>query len=71
MAPVVCDFDLMARLAAYSVEDNYEVHGGDDPAQPKIVVTPCNKDEEEFNARLTSMPHTPRPPLEEEDEDTQ
>lgn len=25
MAPVVCDFDLMARLAAFSMEDTYEV----------------------------------------------
>lgn len=54
----------MARLAAYSVEDNYEVHGGDNPEQPKIVVTPCKKGEDDFDIKLTSMPHTPRPPLE-------
>lgn len=70
MAPVVCDFDLMARLAAYSVEDDYEVHGGgDDSDQPKIVVTPCKQelgvDDEETLSKL-SRAHTPRPPLPEE-----
>uniref|UniRef100_A0A915DWU4 Uncharacterized protein n=1 Tax=Ditylenchus dipsaci TaxID=166011 RepID=A0A915DWU4_9BILA len=40
MAPVICDFDLMARLAAFTVEDNYELHEGDN-GQPAIIVTPC------------------------------
>lgn len=52
----------MARLAAYSVEDNYEVHGGDDPAQPKIVITPCKKAEMDLSTKFP-LPHTPRPPL--------
>lgn len=42
MAPVICDFDLMARLAAFTVEDNYELHSGDsENGQPAIVVTPA------------------------------
>jgi hypothetical protein len=73
MAPVVCNFDLMARLAAYTVDDKYEVHGGD-PNQPKIVVTPAkNADELEADASAAALsglstptkgaiPHTPRPP---------
>lgn len=63
MPPVICDFDLMSRLAAYSVEDNYEVHGGDDPAQPKIVVTPCKKGENEGSPSKIPLVHTQRPPL--------
>ncbi|KAE9556212.1 hypothetical protein FO519_000551 [Halicephalobus sp. NKZ332] len=66
MAPVVCDFDLMSRLAAYSVEDKYEVHGGDDN-QPTIIVTPAAKEEltsglETPFSGKNSLPHTPRPP---------
>jgi|UniRef100_A0AC35GQZ2 hypothetical protein len=68
MAPVVCSFDLMSRLAAHSVEDKYEVHGGD-PNQPKIVVTPAKNSESEvavlsgiLSPTKGSIPHTPRPP---------
>ena len=66
MAPVVCDFDLMSRLAAYAVDDKCEVHGGDNN-QPTIIVTPAAK--EEFTSGLqtpfsgkASVCHTPRPP---------
>ncbi|KAI6191765.1 hypothetical protein M3Y97_00263400 [Aphelenchoides bicaudatus] len=62
MAPVVCDFDLMARLAAYSVEDSYEVHAGDGP---KIVVIPCKQEGEDASEKMPPI-HTPRPPLEEQ-----
>ena len=66
MAPVVCDFDLMSRLAAYSVEDKCEVHGGDDN-QPTIIVTPAAKDELTSGIQTpysgkASVLHTPRPP---------
>lgn len=45
MAPVVCDFDLMARLAAFTVEDDYELHSGNEAdGQPAIVVTPAVAD---------------------------
>jgi hypothetical protein len=69
MAPVVCDFDLMARLAAYSIDDKYEVHEGD-ANQPAIVVTPAVADREktpsspiisEIEAKEV-LPRTPRPP---------
>lgn len=78
MPPVVCDFDLMARLAAYSVDDRYELHGGDEH-QPSIIVTPVTKDGLEQESPSDSphsgkiprdatgfRPHTPRPPLPEE-----
>lgn len=45
MAPVVCDIDLMARLASLAVDDKekYEVYEGDEQQRrPSIVVTPCN-----------------------------
>ena len=67
MAPVVCNFDLMARLAAFSIDDNYEVHGGD-AGQPAIVVTPCKVDgDDEIEIETPKhekigLPHTPRPP---------
>ncbi|CAD5234644.1 unnamed protein product [Bursaphelenchus xylophilus] len=64
MAPVICDFDLMAKLAAYSVEEDYEVHGGD-PSHPTIVVTPVKIGEDEekpMRCPPTPLPHTPRPP---------
>lgn len=70
MAPVVCNFDLMSRLAAYSVEDKYEVHEGDE-SQPTIVVTPAAKEEVVITSALAtpagkpSLPHTPRPPKKE------
>lgn len=58
----------MSRLAAHSVEDKYEVHGGD-PNQPKIVVTPAKNSEPEvavlsgiLSPTKGSIPHTPRPP---------
>ncbi|GMT19414.1 hypothetical protein PFISCL1PPCAC_10711, partial [Pristionchus fissidentatus] len=58
MAPVVCSFDLMARLAAFAVEDTYEVHSGDD-SMPRIVVSPC---ETPIDAPSSiEMPRTPRP----------
>lgn len=42
MAPVVCDFDLMSRLAALTVDDKYELFEGDEQQRrPSIVVTPC------------------------------
>uniref|UniRef100_A0A7E4W623 Calcipressin-1 n=1 Tax=Panagrellus redivivus TaxID=6233 RepID=A0A7E4W623_PANRE len=82
MAPVVCNFDLMSRLAAYSVDDKYEVHGGD-PSQPTIVVTPAGvvepvapiteaETEEEESQPPSAygkveIPHTPRPPKRELD----
>lgn len=73
MAPIVCNFDLMARLAAFSIDDNYEVHAGDD-GQPSIVVTPYKVDgeEDDVETKLGSpkqpkieLPHTPRPPKKE------
>ena len=42
MAPVVCDLDLMARLASLAVDDKYELYEGDEQQRrPSIVVTPC------------------------------
>uniref|UniRef100_A0A0M3HQL1 Calcipressin n=2 Tax=Ascaris TaxID=6251 RepID=A0A0M3HQL1_ASCLU len=61
MAPVVCSFDLMARLAAFTVEDTYEVFGGDDD-KPKIVIHPASEADEEVMPSQSSMPRTPRPP---------
>lgn len=40
MAPVICDFDLMSRLASFTVDDKYELHSGEN-GQPAIIVTPC------------------------------
>ena len=56
----------MARLAAYTVDDKYEVHGGDG-SQPTIIVTPAAKEElasglETPSSGRASLPHTPRPP---------
>ncbi|KAH7731204.1 Protein RCN-1 [Aphelenchoides avenae] len=79
MPPVVCDFDLMARLAAYTVDDKYEVHSGDEQ-QPSIIVTPVTKGEygdDDSQPDTPSSghiprdatgyrPHTPRPPLPED-----
>lgn len=74
MAPVICDFDLMARLAAFTVEDNYELHSGDlVNGQPAIVVTPAvttadpllnvNILDTASNVRERNvLPHTIRPP---------
>lgn len=42
MAPVVCDLDLMARLASLAVDDKFELYEGDEhQRRPSIVVTPC------------------------------
>ncbi|KAI6244175.1 Calcipressin-like protein [Aphelenchoides fujianensis] len=69
MAPVVCDFDLMSRLAAYSVEDDYEVHEGH-ADQPTIVVSPCKFPPgggaisgSESPVDRPPRARTPRPPL--------
>ncbi|VDK57275.1 unnamed protein product [Anisakis simplex] len=62
MAPVVCNFDLMARLAAFTIDDNYEVFGGD-VDKPKIVIHPAESAEDEaIIPPQASLPHTPRPP---------
>lgn len=77
MAPVICDFDLMSRLAAFTVDDKYELHSGEN-GQPAIVVTPCvlpgnqtfdNSNYESENSTPLSPgltrklpPQTPRPP---------
>lgn len=63
----------MARLAAFTVEDNYELHSGDSiNGQPAIVVTPAlsipdpslhsnsTPDSSPFKAH-GNLPHTPRP----------
>lgn len=60
MAPVVCNFDLMAKLAALTIEDTFEVYEGDGH-KPKIVIHPANEDGELMPAQST-MPKTPRPP---------
>ncbi|VDO40021.1 hypothetical protein V3C99_002426 [Haemonchus contortus] len=58
MAPVICNFDLMARLASFALEDKYEVHNGDE-STPAIVVHPC---ETPLDAPSSiEMPRTPRP----------
>lgn len=42
MAPVVCNLDLMARLASLAVDDKFEVYEGDEQQRrPSIIVTPC------------------------------
>uniref|UniRef100_A0A1I7Z7C8 Calcipressin-2 n=1 Tax=Steinernema glaseri TaxID=37863 RepID=A0A1I7Z7C8_9BILA len=67
MAPVVCNFDLMSRLAALTVEDTYKVHDGDD-SLPTIMVHPCKEegdDDDSLKIRV-DRPHTPRPPMPEE-----
>lgn len=62
MAPVVCSFDLMAKLAAFSVEDKYEVYEGDED-KPKIVIHPADEaDDMEMPPAQSTMPRTPRPP---------
>ena len=39
---MVCDLDLMARLASLAVEDKYELYEGDGSGRrPSIIVTPC------------------------------
>ncbi|KAF8357165.1 rcan-1 [Pristionchus pacificus] len=60
MAPVVCSFDLMARLAAFAVDDQYEVHTGDD-SMPRIIVSPCETPLETPSS--IEMPRTPRPQM--------
>ncbi|KAI1729965.1 calcipressin domain-containing protein [Ditylenchus destructor] len=55
MAPIVCDFDLMARLAAFTVEDNYELHGGEN-GQPAIIVTPAGgRDRDQTPAEMPEV----------------
>uniref|UniRef100_A0A914WMC7 Calcipressin-like protein n=1 Tax=Plectus sambesii TaxID=2011161 RepID=A0A914WMC7_9BILA len=69
MDPVVCSFDLMARLAAFAVADTtYEVHPGTDQ-HPAIIVHPADKDEipdpeTPYSGGSRKIPHTPRPPAE-------
>ncbi|PAV60463.1 hypothetical protein WR25_10589 [Diploscapter pachys] len=58
MPPVVCNFDLMARLASFAIDEKYEVHNGDD-STPAIIVFPC---ETPLDAPSSiEMPRTPRP----------
>ncbi|CAI4230472.1 unnamed protein product [Auanema sp. JU1783] len=61
MAPVVCNFDLMSRLASFALDEKYEVHNGDDQT-PTIVVYPCETPVEAPSK--IEMPKTPRPPEE-------
>lgn len=58
MPPVVCNFDLMARLASFAIDEKYEVHNGDD-LTPTIVVHPCETALDAPSA--LEMPRTPRP----------
>ncbi|EFO86834.1 hypothetical protein GCK72_010597 [Caenorhabditis remanei] len=58
MPPVVCNFDLMARLASFAIDEKYEVHNGDD-LTPTIVVHPCETPIDIPSA--LEMPRTPRP----------
>ncbi|CAB3401588.1 unnamed protein product [Caenorhabditis bovis] len=58
MAPVVCDFDLMARLASFAIDEKYEVHNGDE-STPTIVIHPCETPLDAPSA--VEMPRTPRP----------
>ncbi|KJH53076.1 Calcipressin [Dictyocaulus viviparus] len=58
MPPVICNFDLMARLASFAIDDKYEVHNGDD-GTPAIIIHPC---ETPLDAPSSiEMPRTPRP----------
>ncbi|KAI3415913.1 hypothetical protein GPALN_005477 [Globodera pallida] len=87
MAPVVCDFDLMARLASLTVDDKFELFEGDEhQRRPSIVITPCEKGggggllgkvgsqptvsvgnaEPDGIRSKVPLPHTPRPPVNEE-----
>lgn len=61
MAPVVCNFDLMARLAAFTVEDTYEIFGGSKD-KPKIIVQPAIEPEQSEMAPQSAIAHTARPP---------
>ncbi|KAK6102542.1 calcipressin-like protein, putative [Brugia malayi] len=61
MAPVVCNFDLMAKLAALTVDDTFEVYEGDEH-KPKIVIHPANEEGSNFMPAQSMMPKTPRPP---------
>lgn len=70
MAPVVCDFDLMSRLASFTVEDKYELYSGEN-GKPAIIVTPCTFSSNnqfcdniinEKGTHFQKLPHTPRPP---------
>lgn len=61
MAPVVCNFDLMARLAAFTVEDTYEIFGGDDD-KPKIIVQPATESDDSPIVPQGAIGHTARPP---------
>uniref|UniRef100_A0A1I7X6U0 RRM domain-containing protein n=1 Tax=Heterorhabditis bacteriophora TaxID=37862 RepID=A0A1I7X6U0_HETBA len=58
MPPVVCSFDLMARLASFALDEKYEVHNGDE-STPTIIIHPC---ETPIDApSKIEMPKTPRP----------
>lgn len=65
MAPVICDIELMSKLAAISMEDDYSVHEGGIEC-PTIIVSPCkesNTDEEVFGySPKLQIAHTPMPP---------
>ncbi|VDO48465.1 unnamed protein product, partial [Onchocerca flexuosa] len=54
MAPVVCNFDLMAKLASLTLYEG-------DEDKPKIVIHPANEGNNLTPAQST-MPKTPRPP---------
>jgi len=75
MAPVVCDFDLMSRLAAFTIDDKYELHEGVGDEQPSIIVTPAQSTAQPavpdrasasasppLSAAKITRPVTPRPP---------
>nr|CAD2167161.1 unnamed protein product [Meloidogyne enterolobii] len=62
MAPVVCNLDLMSRLASLAVDDKFELYEGDEhQRRPSIVVTPCGIDGDGrgkssiFGRRVVSM----------------
>jgi len=62
MAPVVCNLDLMSRLASLAVDDKFELYEGDEhQRRPSIVVTPCGIDgggggkSSVFGRRVVSM----------------
>jgi len=62
MAPIVCSFDLMSRLAAFAVDDTvYEVHPGSD-RQPAILIHPATGAGGIATPSGGKLPHTPRPP---------
>ncbi|CAJ0581178.1 unnamed protein product, partial [Mesorhabditis spiculigera] len=59
MPPVVCSFDLMARLAAFAVDEEYKVHDSGSSGCPSIIVSPCETPLEAPSK--IEMPRTPRP----------